>query len=35
MPDPATIRIGTRGSELATTQAGHVRDALTVSYTHL
>ena len=28
MPDPATIRIGTRGSELATTQAGHVRDAL-------
>ena len=28
MPNPETIRIGTRGSELATTQAGHVRDAL-------
>lgn len=28
MADPATIRIGTRGSELARTQAGHVRDAL-------
>nr|WP_120490955.1 hydroxymethylbilane synthase [Corynebacterium lactis] len=28
MPNPGTIRIGTRGSELATTQAGHVRDAL-------
>ena len=26
--DRPVIRIGTRGSELATTQAGHVRDAL-------
>ena len=28
MSNSAVIRIGTRGSELATTQAGHVRDAL-------
>ena len=27
-PDSRTLRIGTRGSLLATTQAGHVRDAL-------
>ena len=31
-----TLRVATRGSKLAQTQAGHMRDALiAVSYTHL